>query len=146
MTQVEILTHNSYLLNVICYHDGKRSDKDAKPVKIITKEKILTVPGKTLSTESPFILLNERMHSISMHDKQRYISVREQVKLHEEIDLVAFQRATKAKQSSPLTVLLHAHFPKVKTTLTMLRFGIFELFCEGLRPRETTQVVSDHGI
>lgn len=125
---------------------AKGQTRMAKPVKIITKERILSVPAKTLSTESPFILLNERMHSISLHNKQQYISVGEQVKLHEEIDLVAFQRATKAKQSSPLTVLLHAHFPKVKTTLTMLRFGIFELLCEGLRPKETTQVVSGHGI
>lgn len=127
---------------------AKGQTRMAKPVKIITKERILTVPGKTLSTESPFILLNERMHSISMHDKQRYISVREQVKLHEEIDLVAFQLTTNAKLPCPLIVLLHAHypFPKVKTTLTILRFGIFELFSEGLRPREATQVVSGHRI
>lgn len=88
------------------------------------------------------------MHPISMHDKQQHISVRQQVKLHEEIDLVAFQLTTNSKQSSPLIVLLHAHypFPKVKTTLTILRFGIFELFSEGLRSREATQVVSSHHI
>lgn len=68
---------------------AKGQTRMAKPVKIITKERILTMPGKTPSTESPFILLNERMHSISMHDK-RYISMREQAKLHEEIDLVPF--------------------------------------------------------
>lgn len=55
----------------------------AKPVKIIIKETIFTVPEKTPSTESPFILLNERRHSMPMHDKQRYISAREQIKLHE---------------------------------------------------------------
>lgn len=46
----------------------KGQTRMAKPDKIIIKERMLTVPEKTLITESPFILLNERMHSISMHD------------------------------------------------------------------------------